>query len=1364
MFNNTIDLMFLKKGDALKAVIHQSLDDTFQAILDHHGLTKHLRPSQITSKTNGIFTLYKYFHNHRNSALQFDEVWCNSLFKISREGYDRFDLLDSIESLVSTDLQSPISKTEYKTIRSSLRLFFYIMWRNQCLLLPFDYKPPKSRSASNREWVELGLAIMPETLQLILNTFVKNPTIGNLENHYKASLNTLKSYGYRCLIATTWYSLEDINIDEIIEFKSFYSSLRDQNSDYANISITLPFNDLLKAFYSYAPDRCNFELADLERLVVNEKKTNTSLNTLQGAFRFKANLTETLLLLKKGDDLNYAILEAYRNTKIAITSRVYQRDMSYEYEKVKDYSSTHYAFIKVFHRGITPKIETIFHLYELLSHDYISKLDLKDYLNDEANSSDWNEHYSVNFKSGLRTFFIELYNSGAILLPLTFDLTLGTAYSYSSKRFSDLLRIIWELDALPQEILSQISSPKFLHKVVLACNWRRVEDISYHDALEYQSLYQSRSISSRNNVRLPLLEFLELLLLLAPDRCQFALDELSEVLSDSSATALLKKTSSFNASQDPGSRWKYLINMYLEERRVKGYVNRLQQGALGKLLQYISVDLPREFGTTSDLIPKTPNEFKRHHLVGNAFISHSLKDKLKLTLSNQGINTNLRAISTFFDWLLDTHYDEEDISHFKNPIVDLDYVNAPRRKRTDKEAFLGSQFSYIHSFFSSICEFYWYLITNSLFIEGASNRRFLYDTQEIGYVPLVMIDGSFYPIYFVPANLTGEVIMGKGEQTKSYPQFQTIFENLVALETGLRHIHIRWLDRDKFDVNTGRTSKNYLGELLVNYALVNESDSIEVGSDKVKMIPWQPYVSSRVLNLLRRLRAFQDAIGVEIPSLWYNGHQGSPHGKIRSLFSTLDATKATPNVISEGSVTNQYRRMLFFFDLFIQLSEIAEIDLLGETPQKSLECIEAAREEVSEAVLKELEDKQESQCASALALDFESYKEENKHQNLARIWGAGLKGAFYYCGKYETAFTPHGTRSSVASDRIKVLPPEAIKEFITGHESVAVLSYYIQVDPDYLKDVTDLNELMMLSSILSSRDDFKKSAGTNFTARREQVKKVIERDPSLLVKNYGAMSFTTEGVGDRIKGGIQILHATPVSNLAIMPTHICPFAGKCPDDIKQDVGEMQCGQCYYSIKTVDNIPRILAHIRKLFDEMVEKRESIREAKEAGAEKPALQMMDTEVVMISRELAAWIYTYQILEDNLRELKDREAHAPHEFFVAKPDILMQHHTEGKIENNEVSQLLLRVQDAQSFKEYFTPQLKGKLSKIRKKILIKEKQFEMLLNEPTGYDLLDEFRGMLRAYTETKGISLTEATRQLSEPLQVRPKANLLEVINA
>ena len=109
--------------------------------------------------------------------------------------------------------------------------------------------------------------------------------------------------------------------------------------------------------------------------------------------------------------------------------------------------------------------------------------------------------------------------------------------------------------------------------------------------------------------------------------------------------------------------------------------------------------------------------------------------------------------------------------------------------------------------------------------------------------------------------------------------------------------------------------------------------------------------------------------------------------------------------------------------------------------------------------------------------------------------------------------------------------------------------------------------------------------------------------------------------------------------------------------------------------------------------------------------------------ISDELAAWVYTYEILETNHAQLKDKYAKNPPEFLVARPELLMKQFIKGEVEDNPINALLLRIQDANEFQEYFTPQLKAQITQLRNKILIKHKKFDQLLQQPDGFDLLDE-----------------------------------------
>lgn len=177
-----------------------------------------------------------------------------------------------------------------------------------------------------------------------------------------------------------------------------------------------------------------------------------------------------------------------------------------------------------------------------------------------------------------------------------------------------------------------------------------------------------------------------------------------------------------------------------------------------------------------------------------------------------------------------------------------------------------------------------------------------------------------------------------------------------------------------------------------------------------------------------------------------------------------------------------------------------------------------------------------------------------------------------------------------------------------------------------------------------------------------------------------------------------------------------------------------------------------------------KTNSIVQVAEAGADVEALEIMENEKVHIANELAAWVYSYELLYTNLAQLKDKCAENPQDFLVERPDVLMQHFVEGKVEDNPVNALLLRIQDANAFQEYYTPQLKAQITQLRNKILIKHKQFDQLLQQPQGFDLLDEFKGILRAFTETQGISLAETAKRLSEPMR-KPENDiqLLEMLN-
>lgn len=1358
MINCSTALQFLKTGSELEESVHEAIDETVKLIFEHYNSRQNISPSQVTSKTNHVFSFFKYFYNHNvTDRINFDEKWCHSLFDISLEESNCYSSLNSLTPLLPAFNESEnLTKTLYQKIKSSFRIFFYLLWAKKAVLLPFYYKPPKARNIGSSNWVEIGLKIYPETLQLVRNIYFKYREFDDLSNHIDSSESFVKDFGYQCLITTTWYSIEDIYLNDILEFKAFYNELRKNDVTYACKITSLPFSPVLKGFLSYAPERCNFKLQDLKKIEIEQTNTfDVELDKFglkeKKPFDFKVNFTNKLKFIFTGELLNSAVKNSMKNTFDVVLSRHYVKKATIStHGNLRDYKTTRLSFLYVFENVQTLSMTELVNLYELIDHDYISQQDINQFISAGKDIKFWKMQYSDNFKSSLKVFFIELFNTGAILLPMEFEPANTVGEDYSEGRYPELLYIFWNYKKhFSTKEVHNVRHLGVLYRAIIASNWRNVEDIHLSDVLEYQKMHQHKKDTNQTRLTLALGDLLALVYIYSPERCNYKPEELHLALSDVPSASLIRKLEQDKQTSQKGNKWVALATQYLNEKSATGYKStRHLRGILGKFINHICVDLPRELGPKSELIPNFPNQFKRKHFVGDWKVK-GFKERLRKSLSNENFNTHLREISLFFNWILLNANDDSDIAGFLNPVSDLDYVISPRRKGTNKIAFPRREFSHVHSFASAVCEFYWYLIKEDKFVSGGAPSRHCYDTQEIGYVPLVLIEGKLHPIYYVPANLTFEITSIKNGDQYIYPSFQTLFENLIALETGLRHIHIRWLDRDKFDISNNEATNaihQYVAELHVQYAAANESNEIEVGTDKVKTEPWKPYVSSRVLNLLRRLKAFQDTLDIDVTALWYDGHEGSIHGKIKSLFCTMDATVEIAGVIKEEPCRTQYKRLLCFYDLFVQLSGL-DIPLLGTTSDKAIEKIEKAREKVK--------------------LEREKMQDANPELNerslTILLWKYATKAAFYFNGQYKTEFKPHGTRASVASEKIKVLPPQAIQDYITGHENRAVLSYYIQVDSDWLKEIGDYNESFYLDD-----QHLKKTANRNLNKRqqervKEQLYKVIEQDPTLLGSDFGAVAYSVES-GNNIVGGLKTLAITPVSNCALMPTHICPFGGNCPKEIKEEFGELQCGQCYFSVKTIDHIPRILAHIRKLNDENNEKKRHIIQSQEAGVDVEALEVMEQEKRKLGNELSAWIHTFDLLEEKCKALQKECEGGRKEFLVAKPDILMEYFAKGEVPDNSMSALLLRIQDANAFQEYFTPQLKAQITQIRNKILINQEQFDQLLEQPDGFDLIDEFRGILRAFTETHGISLKEATKLLSEPLKTpKQRLKLLEVIN-
>lgn len=849
--------------------------------------------------------------------------------------------------------------------------------------------------------------------------------------------------------------------------------------------------------------------------------------------------------------------------------------------------------------------------------------------------------------------------------------------------------------------VSEYQMRDYAYKIITASTWECVEDVTIESASkiaqDISCAISAGDSSYKNN--LPIIPMLKILLSMYPSRCGFNLADI-HYFSKSKRYRIIKNQKT-NVLCENHSRimWESLLDDYIIVLTKKGRASatiKHYRHAFNLFMLYLYKDDPLRI-----IYPK---DFTRTDFIGSysgdAFID-------EITSSNDNVKYGiLKRIDIFFSWIsTQTHLFY--VLGFSNPISKFDYPTTKRPRGTNKIIPPACIFIRLYSFLSTLCDFYWWLIINKKYRLGQALRKESYDTQSLGMTPIVWIEGKALPIFYIPCKLTGEAIATIDKNRFSYPIFQTLFGLFVAMETGIRTTHIRWLSNDHFDEFCKNDWLDYR-DLATLPEMPYDAMKMVVSSDKAKTDPWEAYVSTRVIRMLKRQQLFVSALDGDIPEKWYNESINSVHGKIRSLFHLKELGNLQGEPITYNSIRDQFKLIQFFFDLW-QRSHIKtwldnNIIINNEFEITQLNPFEGNIQDVYNRLSK-------------------------KGAKLNDL----INETFYYSGSYSSKYTPHGIRASVVSQRVTLLPPDIIAQYITGHETINSLSHYVVLDDSMLKtvsmsDATSIYKNGVQLSPPKSLDAFK----TDKINKR--MHEVISKNPSSFYDLYSPVSFSREpdSNGKNIQIKIDV-----VSDASFFTTHICPYNKDCPEDVVKTTGRYQCGQCYASIKTISHIPRILAHMRSMNLDLSVLRNRIEAAIADGADHEAIAPLDYEYRQLANELAAWIHTYGILKSNF---ENKDAHD--KYFMANPDLVSMKIMENEGDKNELSLFILMLNDAKEFAEYHTPNLRAQIMSIASKIKMNNQAFSNALSRAGDYSILDELRGLIKSCSDVHKIGYTRA----------------------
>lgn len=913
--------------------------------------------------------------------------------------------------------------------------------------------------------------------------------------------------------------------------------------------------------------------------------------------------------------------------------------------------------------------------------------------------------------NGFRIFFFNLWAQRNALLTLSYSLP-------RSKKRGDYLRSLYPeaLKIIRQPFISEkitsvdikksINPDSLAHfgnvswRVFLASTWYSVQDINDEDIkaifLEVRKRIQGQrkqgvgsevSNTAKGYAISPAM-LLAPLKKTIPDECNFNLSQTADIWTRRSLPAgylalELSNTTLSTSYPDQVEAWVSLQQRYLQNRKTVKKLKSHRQTALqlGLFNKYLFDVLP-----TQGITPPMPCEFDRR------FIDHPNYPRLSDSLDK---NWHWYALVSFFDFIeeLSTLKSEPLARGFSNPILSFDKPQASARAQTNKATFRANDFLLLYTLTKCIFDFTWHLIetigegkTPSSWegMLGRVNNRNtggVLLTSDFGYIPVLRyttLDGRTieHPLEFIPISLipVSHAIMKSTGTMENFPRIHPLAQTIVALETGLRHIHIRWLDKHSW-IYSPPDSENGVFELLVN-------------TDKVTD-PWVRVSAPEVYEALNKVVLAQNYVKEQHfeETLYYDDHEHSRFQKICPIFMTYEGPK------NYGA--HQYSK--FFNHLMYFMCQIKTS--LGMP--------------VTEAM-----------PAQVAGLSFKSITD--------------FFTAYDYRDDFKSAHTPHSTRASVVSQYSPFLPPMFIGKHVTGQTNEQTVIHYMVLDPSYREALRKAN------SRGESFNDLNFHALHNCTESGESAVSHVLRGGSIknFISDFGAISYSSDQASkDNPVSGLSII-ATDSANNVSLPTNICVIGGECTASIITTIGPKRCGQCPYSVKTVDHLPRILAKCRSLARECDHLHKQLIDSSNKNASDLTLETIERKLMSETDELAAWMHTANTLIQNLEKLKNR-------VLVNQPDVLRAEVKSVAGDSSSALRLLIESNEAVSYAELNNAELKVDILKWRARLLKSESGFQRIFDMLPESDPVDEFRGLIRHLSINTGMDHTEICEKLSNP---------------
>lgn len=759
--------------------------------------------------------------------------------------------------------------------------------------------------------------------------------------------------------------------------------------------------------------------------------------------------------------------------------------------------------------------------------------------------------------------------------------------------------------------------------------------------------------------------------------------------------------------------WVEIIDIYKKTKLRNRQTAKTEIRKLGVLFLYLFFYLPRWFDHHKDSKLSFPNTvdkldpiiFGSSPLepdcpVPKTFITYMNDRADTRSISDQTLRPYLDNVYNLFNWI--TKSGKKYIKHCSNPQLLFDRDDLPLStslRGTTKNIFPKKLFKTVVSYAYAVLEFKEHI--QQLLEEGEISYKDLrsknskLNTLDFGFVPKVFHLGREYKVEEIPSQfLRLNDLEYKDGRTVDSIHLGPIIHNILMLETGLRGRHIQWLDDATFDIEYN------------DLELKRPMYPLSVKTDK-RGHSWTPFVSPRVIKLLRKLSAWKKSIAD--PAFYlevdYN-HEKTYYGKFNSVFASNNSKKLGP--ISDNNYRDSWHAMCLGLQLFLNKNNIDKFTFIKYVPTGAKKFKQRYTE-------KECEIK-----------DNEDYSQ-----------ACGL-----FCPVSLRPFvSPHGARATVISNNISHLPADIIGKYITG-QTERVIFYYAKTT---VEDIDELVALHKDRQYPAPKEFIQRNAHDAVMLYSEQVnhdfRNSIGNADQLddVIESYGMISLDSlieKNVTNPT--GIELVQNSNSAEIAFNTSHICPFGNICPKEIVKQYGETGlCGICSYSIKSVDHLPAISAAKHVALEKLDGLNKTLVKACKAKSTDDVIYDLERRRDNQAFNILGWELSEDVLNKKLKNINIGSAEG--RFTSFQPQIVSECLERIYVDNNDANYLICRLKECIAYPSLESEQIKAQFEKAKHKLLVASGDLSGIFkNTPSLDDPAGELYSLVTSMMEVKGIS--------------------------